>query len=35
MDKIRLKPCPFCGGNVNFLVLDDEFNIHPEDYGMG
>lgn len=32
MSEIKLKPCPFCGGNVNFLVLDDEFNVHPEDY---
>ena len=32
MDKIKLKPCPFCGGDVKFLILDDEFNIKDEDY---
>lgn len=28
----KLKPCPFCGGKVKFLILDDEFNIKDEDY---
>lgn len=27
-----IKPCPFCGGKVKFLILDDEFNIKDEDY---
>lgn len=30
MDK--LKPCPFCGGSVKFIILDDEFNAHDEEY---
>lgn len=29
---IELKPCPFCGGEVKLLVLDDEFNIRYEEY---
>ena len=29
---IELKPCPFCGGNVEFLILDDEFNIRGDGY---
>ena len=29
---IELKPCPFCGGQVKFLIMDDEFNIHDEEY---
>lgn len=28
----RLKPCPFCGGEVEIQVADDEGNIHDEDY---
>lgn len=28
----KLKPCPFCGGNVRILVCDDEGNIHPDEY---
>ena len=28
----ELKPCPFCGGKVKFIILDDEFNIHDEEY---
>ena len=27
-----IKPCPFCGGSVDIAILDDEFNIHGEDY---
>lgn len=30
--KIDLKPCPFCGGKVKFLLLDDEFNVKNEEY---
>lgn len=26
------KPCPFCGGKVKFLLMDDEFNIKDDDY---
>lgn len=29
---IELKPCPFCGGQVKFLIMDDEFNIRDEEY---
>lgn len=29
---IDLKPCPFCGGKVKFLLLDDEFNVKNEEY---
>lgn len=29
---IELKPCPFCGGQVKFLTMDDEFNIRDEEY---
>ncbi len=28
----RLKPCPFCGGDVEFWIMDDEFNIKGNDY---
>ena len=28
----ELKSCPFCGGKVKFLLLDDEFNIKDEEY---
>lgn len=28
----ELNPCPFCGGKVRFLILDDEFNIHDKEY---
>lgn len=32
MKEITLKACPFCGGNVNILVCDDEGNIHDAEY---
>ena len=32
MAERELKPCPFCGGKVKLLVMDDEFNIHDEEY---
>lgn len=28
----ELKPCPFCGGEVSVVVLDDEGNIRDEEY---
>lgn len=28
----KLKPCPFCGGKVKLIPLDDEFNIKDEEY---
>lgn len=28
----ELKPCPFCGGEVEILIGDDEGNIRDEDY---
>lgn len=32
-DKTReLKPCPFCGGKIDLLILDDEFNVHSAEY---
>lgn len=27
-----LKPCPFCGGEVSVVVLDDEGNIKDKEY---
>lgn len=30
MDK--LKPCPFCGGEVSLVLCDDEGNLHDEAY---
>ena len=27
----KLKTCPFCGGSVKVVVVDDEGNIHRED----
>lgn len=27
-----LKPCPFCGGEVSVVVLDDEGNIRDKEY---
>ena len=29
---IKLKPCPFCGGEVRIVVMDDEFNIRSKAY---
>lgn len=29
---VKLKPCPFCGGQVKLLIMDDEFNIRGEEY---
>lgn len=26
----ELKPCPFCGGDVEIIATDDEGNIHRE-----
>lgn len=31
-DKIKLKPCPFCGGKVSLVLCDDEGNLHDEAY---
>lgn len=28
----ELKPCPFCGGEVSVVVLDDEGNIKDKEY---
>ena len=28
----RLKPCPFCGGEVSIILCDDEWNLHDESY---
>ena len=28
----ELKPCPFCGGKLKIIILDDEFNVHDEEY---
>ncbi len=30
--EIKLKPCPFCGGKVSFVLCDDEGNLHDEAY---
>ncbi len=27
---IDMKPCPFCGGEAEIIVCDDEGNIHDE-----
>ena len=32
MKDSRLKPCPFCGGEAEIQIADDEGNIHDEDY---
>ena len=32
MKDSRLKPCPFCGGEFEIQVTDDEGNFHDEDY---
>lgn len=32
ISNIKLKPCPFCGGDVKIIVCDDEGNNHPEEY---
>lgn len=26
------KPCPFCGGTVKIVIMDDEFNVHNSNY---
>lgn len=28
----ELKPCPFCGNEIDIVILDDEFNIHDKEY---
>ena len=28
----KLKPCPFCGGEAEIVVCDDEGNLHDEEY---
>lgn len=28
----ELKPCPFCGGEVSVVVLDEEGNVRDEEY---
>ena len=28
----KLKVCPFCGGAVKIIVMDDEFNVHDSEY---
>ena len=28
----ELKPCPFCGGEVEIVLCDDEGNLHDESY---
>ena len=28
---IKLRTCPFCGGEAHIVVCDDEGNLHPED----
>lgn len=28
----KLKPCPFCGGKLKTMIMDDEFNFHNEEY---
>lgn len=28
----KLKPCPFCGGEVSAVVLDEEGNVRDEEY---
>ena len=28
----KLKPCPFCGGEVSVVVLDEEGNVRDEEY---
>lgn len=30
--KIKLKPCPFCGGEVKIVVCDRIGNLCPEEY---
>lgn len=32
MKSNKLKPCPFCGGEVTLQVTDDEGNHRDEDY---
>ena len=32
MPEIKLKPCPFCGGDIKIVVCDDEGNLHNKDY---
>ena len=33
MAEYELKPCPFCGGKVSFVLCDDEGNLHDVAYG--
>ena len=28
----KLRPCPFCGGEVSLVLCDDEGNLHDESY---
>lgn len=31
----NLKPCPFCGGDVEIRSCDDEGNIYDHEYELG
>lgn len=30
----KLKPCPFCGGDVEIRACDDEGNVHDNEYEL-
>ena len=29
---MEIKPCPFCGGEMSFMICDDEGNLRDEEY---
>ena len=32
MSKEKLKPCPFCGGEISITIRDSEGNHHDKEY---
>lgn len=34
MNTLTPKTCPFCGGQIDIVITDEEGNIHDEEYAQ-